>query len=259
MSNRVILMANDLPGVEVARYLIEQGDQIVRLYVHGEGQQKHVDEIIRACGRTQMFEASALKDREHVAGLPDLSADNIITVYWAHLLSPEVIQAAKETTVNFHPAMLPVNRGWYPHVHSLLDGSATGVTLHVIDENADTGPIWAQREVPVIPTDTASTLYRRLQSEIVQLFTEVWPQIKSGSLKPKDQTVEGAVYHRKSEVAALDRIDPEATMKVKDVINFLRDRSFDDMGFAYVDDGNQRVHLNLRLSTTHEFPLSKAS
>ena len=61
-------------------------------------------------------------------------------------------------SVNFHPAFLPINRGWYPHVHSIVDGSKLGVTLHRIDEGADTGPIWVQKEMRLLPHDT-SKLY----------------------------------------------------------------------------------------------------
>lgn len=259
MNNRIILMANDVPGLEVAQYLKEQGENIVRLYVHKSDQQKHVDEIISACGHTQMFEASALKEREHVAAIKDLDADYIITVYWAHLLSSQVIQSVKKSTVNFHPALPPINRGWYPHVHSILDGSPTGVTLNQIDESADTGSIWAQREVPITPTDTAATIYRRLQSEIVELFKTHWPEITSGRLVPTPQTTAGATYHRKAGIEQLNRLDPEATMRVKDVINLLRDRSFDDLGFLYIEERDQKVHLNQRLSQTSQFPQSKVS
>ena len=77
------------------------------------------------------------------------------------------IFSSVETTVNFHPALLPINRGWFPHVHSLIDGSKAGVTLHQIAEGADTGLIWVQEEEKIISTDTAIIkLYNPLPDNI---------------------------------------------------------------------------------------------
>jgi len=194
-----------------------------------------------------VHEAGALRDPEQVAALAALGPDFVITVYWAHLISTDVIAAARRGTVNFHPALLPVNRGWYPHVHSILDGSPTGVTLHAVDANADTGPIWAQREVPLTPYDTAGTIYERLQTEIVSLFREVWPAIVAGDLVAVPQDDGDAVYHEKSEIDALDELRLDDVMRVGDVIDRLRARSFGSRGFAWYEVDGERVYANMRL------------
>ena len=174
MSKRIVLMANDTPGLEVAKYLSANGDNIVRLYLHGPEFRKRGEEIreVCRCSDNEVIDAQRLKDASHVAGLNELGCDFIITVYWMHLLSSEVIAAARQGTVNFHPALLPIGRGWYPHVHSIINGTPTGVTLHAVDAQADTGPIWAQKEVPLTVYDTAYTIYKRLQREIVELFRQ---------------------------------------------------------------------------------------
>jgi methionyl-tRNA formyltransferase len=197
-----------------------------------------------------VHEAAALRDPEQVAALAALGPDFIVTVYWAHLISTEVIATARRGTVNFHPALLPVNRGWYPHVHSIVDGSPTGVTLHAVDAGADTGPIWAQREVPLTPYDTAGTIYARLQDEIVALFRETWPAIVAGELVPVPQDDARAVYHDNSEVHALDELRLEDVMRVGDVIDRLRARSFGSRGFAWYEVDGERVYANLRLGRT---------
>ena len=68
------------------------------------------EEIKDASGFREFFYADSLKNDDHVQELKLLNADFIITVYWAHLLKPEVISRAKDT-VNLHPVLLPVNRG----------------------------------------------------------------------------------------------------------------------------------------------------
>jgi methionyl-tRNA formyltransferase len=248
----VALLANDLPGLRVAEYLRERGDEIVAVYLHAPDRRRLGEEIVGAsgCGPGQVHEAAALRDAEHVARLAARAPDFLVTVYWAHLISPEAIAAARRGTVNFHPALLPVNRGWYPHVWSIVDGSPTGVTLHAIDATADTGPVWAQREVPLTPYDTAGTIYARLQDEIVDLFREVWPDIVAGTIEPVPQDDARAVYHERSEVDALDELRLDDVMRVGDVIDRLRARSFGSRGFAWYGVDGERVYANLRLGRT---------
>ncbi len=253
---KIVLMANDVPGIRIAEYLVSNGDEIVRLYLHEAGNQKLADEIIAAsgCGKEQCFSASCLKDEKHVQALKELGADYIITVYWAHLLKKEVIESVRRRgTVNFHPALLPVNRGWYPQVHSIIDGTPAGVTLHVIEEDADVGDIWAQKEVPASADDTAKTLHVRLQKEIVMLFTEVWPGIKSGEREPSPQDHSKATYHSKADVGEYDPIDLEQQCRAGDLVDILRARSFGDKGFAYFEKGGKRTYINLRLGETIDF------
>ncbi|MHB8470998.1 MAG: formyltransferase family protein [Gaiellaceae bacterium] len=245
----VALLANDAPGLRVAEYLASRGDRIERLYLHAEEQRKLGDEIVAAsgCPPERVFEAVALKDPAHVTGLREANIEWIVLVYWTHLISADVIACVRRGTVNFHPALLPVNRGWYPHVHSILDGTPTGVTLHAVDPSADTGPVWAQRPVPLSPYDTAFTIYNRLQDEIVDLFREAWPKIVAGELVPTAQDESEAVYHRKSEIVELDELDLDAVMPVRDVINRLRARSFGSRGFAWYKENGERVYVNVRL------------
>ena len=169
------------------------------------------------------------------------------------MLAREVLTTAKQGTVNFHPALLPIGRGWYPHVHSIINGTPTGVTLHAMIDRPDAGPIWAQKEVPLSPYDTAYTIYMRLQREIVELFRETWPKIAAGEATPVPQDEDKAVYYPKKLVDSLDPLDPNGKMTVRDLINRLRARSFGDLGFAFTEEGGQRVYLNLRLSRDIHF------
>ncbi len=251
MSN-IILMANDKPGALVAEFLNNSDDNIVRLYLHDEKNRKFSDEIINNAKCNEIFFAKDLKEKNHILTINKLDADFIITVYWAHLLSPDVYNAVKDT-VNFHPAFLPINRGWYPHVHSIIDGSKLGVTLHRIDEGADTGPIWVQEEIKISPFDTAKTIYDRSQYKIVELFKNNWEKIKSGELRPFEQDHSSSIYHKKNELGKLDHIELEDKVKIKNLINLLRARPFGDLGFAYFEEKEKKVYLNIRLSDSIHF------
>ncbi len=254
-TTRVALFANGRVGLEVCRELVKSGDRIVKLLLHDADGRKFGDEIAAEskCSSAEIHSASELKDPKILEELKQAQPDFIITVYWAHLLKQEVFGIAKKGTVNFHPAMLPINRGWYPHVHSILDGTPTGVTLHAIDADADTGPIWSQMEVGLLPTDTAGTIYDRLQDAMIRLFEVTWPHIRSGSLSPTLQDHSKAIYHKKKEIDSLDAIDLDKACTVREIINLLRARSFGNKGFAYfIDQNGEKVFLNLRLGRNQD-------
>ena len=249
----IVLMANYRPGLETAAFLREQGETVSRLYVLDTTSEIN-RRIINASGveTTRLFSATDLDDPAHMRTLVDERNDCIITVYWPYLLSKVLLDSVR-FTVNFHPALLPVNAGWYPHVHSLLDGSPCGVTLHAMTEGADVGPIWAQKPVPMTPYDTAGTLYERLQDEIISLFKESWRGIASGEITPREQDLSRRVYHRKSEIEKLDRIDLDKEYKARDLIRLLRARTFGSRGFAYYVEGGEIVHVNLQLGPSDTF------
>ena len=112
-------------------------------------------------------------------------------------------QLAKQT-INFHPSLLPMNRGWYPHVHNIIRNTRSGVTLHQISKKADEGKIWCQKEVKVNCTDTAKNLYDRLLIHIESLFKSNWNKIKNNKLKAFEQDHSKAIYYNKKDAQAYD-------------------------------------------------------
>lgn len=87
--------------------------------------------------------------------------------------------------VNIHPALLPAfgGKGMYgQHVHKAVVRSGaqvSGATVHLVDEEYDTGPIILQRRVRVSPEDTPDSLAGRvlaveheLYAEAIRLFAE---------------------------------------------------------------------------------------
>lgn len=113
---------------------------------------------------------------ETVAGFdPDL----VVSAGFMRILGPEFVH--RFTVINTHPALLPS----FPGAHAVRDAlnygvKITGTTVHRVDEGVDTGPIIAQRAVPVEPGDTEETLHERIKIEERQLIVEV---IKSFTLE----------------------------------------------------------------------------
>ena len=142
---------------------------------------------------------------------------------------------------------MPKNRGWYPHVYNIKDDTQAGVTLHRIFTDADAGDIWASKAVPTLATDTASDLYYRLQREIVSLFKDLWPRILKEDIQAIEQNDSIATYNKKNAIAAFDEIDLDSNMKVREFLNLLRSRTFNDRGYAYFFSEGKKIAISISL------------
>ncbi len=111
-------------------------------------------------------------DRALAAHLASHVPDLVVTAGFMKLLGERVLAA--HTVVNTHPALLPA----FPGAHAVADALAygvrvTGCTAHLVDGGVDTGPILAQRAVPVEDDDTEETLHERIKSVERSMLVDV--------------------------------------------------------------------------------------
>lgn len=89
------------------------------------------------------------------------------------LLSPVFIDAYPNRILNIHPSLLPRYPGLHPQQQALDDrATVSGATVHFVNADLDAGPIVLQREVPVLPGDTAATLAARILAVEHQLYPD---------------------------------------------------------------------------------------
>ena len=105
---------------------------------------------------------------------------------------PKFLSAFRNRILNIHPALLPKfgGKGFYGmRVHeAVLEAKEreSGVTVHIVDEKYDHGPILAQKRVPVLPDDTPETLAARVLIEEHKIYSDVIGKIAMGEIKLPD-------------------------------------------------------------------------
>src|SRR3989304_1857394 len=116
------------------------------------------------------------------------------------------------------------------------------------------GPIFSlcRRRVEVEPTDPAETLYRRLESACVELFTQAWPLVRAGKAPRISQNGAPGTSHRMQDVERIDEIDLQATFKAQELIDLIRARTFPPYPGAYFRSGGRKVYLRLQLEYENE-------
>jgi len=247
---RILLLANNWVGWQVAQWLKDQPVEIVGLVIHPPHWRMHIEELLECIGLPpeQVFDGTRLGEPETLAAIAELKADMALSLFFGYLLKADFLRLFPQGVVNLHPALLPYNRGRYPNVWSIIDRTPAGATLHFIDEGVDTGDIIAQKEVPVLSVDTGKTLYHKLERACVELFQETWPSLQSGTAPRLSQVPGEGTHHRANDVGAMDEIDLDRPYTARDLIDLLRARTFPPHTGAYFMDNGRKVHLRLELS-----------
>jgi len=123
------------------------------------------------------------------------NADLVILAGYLRILSDELVDAFQGRIMNIHPSLIPAFCGKGMHglrVHqAALDYGVkiSGVTVHFVEKDVDTGPIILQRAVPVEDDDTAETLAERVLFQEHQVYSEAIQLFAEGRLKVEGRRV----------------------------------------------------------------------
>ena len=100
------------------------------------------------------------------------------------LLSARFVAAFPGRILNIHPSLLPSFPGLDAQHQALQHGvKITGCTVHLVDEQLDSGPIILQAAVPVLDDDSIETLSQRILAEEHRIYTQAIGIILGGRFK----------------------------------------------------------------------------
>ena len=143
----------------------------------------------------ETMQPATLRDESVVARLRALDPTAIVVVAYGEILRSEILFLPPCRCINVHASLLPLYRGAAPIAAAILQGeSETGVTVMLMDEGMDTGPILSQRTVPIRPDDTTAALGHRLSIVGADLLVETLPLWLGGQIDPLPQDEEAATY-----------------------------------------------------------------
>lgn len=105
----------------------------------------------------------------------------VVMAGFMRILTADAIESFPHRILNIHPSLLPAFPGAHAVEEALAAGvDETGVTVHVVDELVDHGPIVAQEAVPVREGDTPTSLHHRIQETEHRLYPRVIVEYVSG-------------------------------------------------------------------------------
>ncbi|MBM2832475.1 MAG: hypothetical protein HW414_1527 [Dehalococcoidia bacterium] len=148
-------------------------------------------------GGVPVFQPPSLKPAAEVERLRELKPEAIVVAAYGLILRLEVLGLPPFGCINIHPSLLPGHRGPSPIVATLLAGDrVTGVSIMLMEEGVDTGPVLARQEEPVLPGDTAGSLTARLAGVAAKLLETTLSEWFAGRIRPRQQDDTKATYSR---------------------------------------------------------------
>jgi len=134
----------------------------------------HALERARAAGiPTATFSLDCHTDREErdlvmATWLEEHGVELVVLAGYMHLLTKPFLARFPDRVVNVHPSLLPQ----FPGLHAIDDAVAagvatTGVTVHLVDEGVDTGPVLRQEPVPLEPCETLEQRIHAVEHRIL--------------------------------------------------------------------------------------------
>ena len=189
----------------------------------------------RPAGRGYELQAPPVKQAAEAAGLPvwqpekardpalsdrlsGLEADVCVVVAYGKILPASLLEIPRMGFVNVHFSLLPAYRGAAPVQRAVMDGLAeTGVSIMVLTEGMDEGPVLARRTEPISLEDTAGSVGERLAVVGAELLVPTLEGYLAGEIEPTEQDHEAATYAPKlsTDEARIDWTDPARVISAK--------------------------------------------
>ncbi len=186
--------------------------------------------VLAQKNQLKIFQPEKLKNNPAITGeLKKISPDLIIVVAFGQIIPPDILALPRRGAINVHPSLLPLYRGASPLPAAILNGdSKSGVTIMLMDEQMDHGPVVAQESLDISDIPKASELGERLARLGGDMLVGLIPKWVAGNLKACEQDHASATHCGK--ITKEDGLinladDPEK--------NYRKIRAFDEWPRAY--------------------------
>ena len=193
---KIVFFGSPEQAVAALRTLLERGHSVAAVYTQPD----------RPAGRSRSPAPTPVRQAAEAAGVPvrtprslrdatvqvelaAFRADVFVVAAYGKLLPPEALRIPRLGVLNVHPSLLPKYRGPSPVQQTILDGAEqTGVTVMLLDEGMDTGPILAQSApVRLTGAETAGALMARLFELGAGLLADTIEKWARGEITPRPQ------------------------------------------------------------------------
>jgi methionyl-tRNA formyltransferase len=198
---RVVFLGNAPWSVPTLRTLAAADDiEVAHVVTHpprpaGRGSRLRATPVADAARELDLdlLEAPGLREPGDRATLRERAPDAIVVVAYGSLLSRDVLETPRFGALNLHFSLLPRWRGAAPVQRAIAEGDdATGVSVMLLDEGLDTGPVLATLGEPIHSDDDAGSLGARLAALGAPLVARALRALRDGTAEATPQNGEAA-------------------------------------------------------------------
>ncbi|MGZ3143327.1 methionyl-tRNA formyltransferase [Lentzea chajnantorensis] len=221
---RIVFFGYGELGAVVLSALVEHHDVVLvlthRTEFTGLGE-PHVADLVEQHGLRSVTSSNG-REPDLPAQLRELGADAIVSTNWRTRLPGELLTTSRLGALNVHDALLPKFSGfgavnWAVREHE----SETGVTVHLMEPELDTGPVVVQRVVPIGDHDTATEVYEQVTAQYVPATLEALQKLAAGDRGTAQDASKRTFWHRITE----DDTRIDWTRSTREIYDLVRGQS----------------------------------
>ena len=199
---RVIFMGTPEFAIPCLEHLILNRHQVVAVYTQpdkpaGRGRSLVSPPVKKAAVALNLpvVQPISLRRADVVAQMAGFHPDVIVVAAFGHILPQSVLDIPRYGCINIHFSRLPRFRGASPVAAAILAGDEfSGISIMLMDEGLDTGPVLARASIPISVRDTTGSLTLKLSQVAARLLQEVLVHWQRGEITPQPQNEDEATY-----------------------------------------------------------------
>jgi methionyl-tRNA formyltransferase len=199
---RLVFMGSPEFAVRPLQLLVLSGHQVAAVYTRpdkpaGRGRAPLAPPVKKAAlsWNLPVVQVAGFKDPAAVEQLARFQPEAIVVAAYGLILPQAVLDIPCYGCLNIHPSLLPKYRGAAPVPAAILAGDDfAGVSVMRLEAGMDSGPVFSQAQVPILPHDTSGSLTPRLFQIGGQMLLEALAVLPGGSLLPEPQNSSKASY-----------------------------------------------------------------
>ena len=210
---RIVFMGTPEFSAEFLKYLIKSEHEIAAVVTQpdkpqGRGMELHSPpvKIVAKEAGIPVLQPGSVKDLNFAEELKKINADIFVVVAFS-ILPKEVLAASKFGAINIHGSLLPKYRGAAPVQWAIANcEQKTGITVFLLDEKMDHGPILETREIEIEQNDTTETVLKKMVAPACEALSAALVKIQSGNFAYIEQnhSIASSAPKLKKEDALID-------------------------------------------------------
>jgi methionyl-tRNA formyltransferase len=142
-----------------------------------------------------LLKVSNINDNAARLAIQEAELDWLFIIGWSQIAKAPLLATVSRGCLGMHPTLLPIGRGRASIPWAIIKGiDRTGVSLFVLNEGVDTGPVLDQLAIAIDPQETATSLYANVTEAHRELLKIAWPKLIANEISPTIQDEKAATY-----------------------------------------------------------------
>lgn len=193
---KVVVFGEDIYTSTVIESLIERGYKVLLIVTPEYYNENYI--ILKETAlkyHIGFIKTKNVNSAEVESYLEKVKPELIVAVHLRKILHKEIFSQAARGAINVHPSLLPRYRGLSPQHQVILHGDdESGVTVHFIDADIDTGEIIVQKKFPVSKEDYILDIQAKMLNIYKTIVVEALNLLEDVSFKPMKQDLTQVSY-----------------------------------------------------------------